>query len=81
MCVNGVSATILMPSTQSGKFSTIKPRAYVRRIMYEKNSILLAGTGVRKNSTVASVGPVLLKPIILITPNQTSILNHQLPQT
>ena len=35
--------------------SRIKPRVYVRgNTMYEKSSILLTGTGVRKNSTVAS---------------------------
>ena len=51
--------------------SRIKPRMYmyVRRIttcMYKKSCILLAGTGVRKNSTVAC-GFSPIKSIILIS--------------
>ena len=37
----------------------------------EKSSILFAGTGVRKNSTLA-LGPDILKSIILLTPNGLS---------
>ena len=53
--------------------SRIKPRMYVRMYvrrstMYEKSSILLAGTGVRKNSTLAS-GSSPIKFLILITRN------------